>query len=162
MDWTDLLLPLLFIGLPLLGKLLEKRAPPEEQEEYGEGLEPLPPVEDVRAGEAWGDWPGAEESPAGEEEGIHTLEARSLEPVTPEPLPVPVERPLPAAVAETLEVLRVDRQAEHRHFHRREPETPSVPVSRGAPLGEELREPGALRRAVLLAEVLGAPKALRE
>jgi hypothetical protein len=161
MDWTDLLIPFLFIGLPLLGKLLEKRAPAEEQEEYGEGLETLPPAEDVRAGEAWGDWPVDEESPD-EEEGIHTLEARSLEPVAPEPLPVPVERPLPAAVVETLEVLEVDRGAEHRRFHRRAPETPAAPVSRGESLGEVLRDPGALRRAVLLAEVLGPPKALRE
>ncbi len=103
MDWVDLVLPLLFLGLPLLGKLLEKSTPTPDHEE-GEALEALPP--------GWDEWPGAEES-GDEEGGMHTREAMSLEPVAPEALPLPVlaERPLPAAVVESLEVLEVDREA---------------------------------------------------
>jgi hypothetical protein len=161
-DWFDILLPLLLIGIPLLGKLLERQAPPLEE---GEELEPLPPAhrprvfqgEDVNGyPDGWGEWP------VEEEEGIHTLEAVSLEPVAPEPVPVRVERPVPAAVPETREALQADREAEHERFQQRILENPAGALPHVATLGGELRDAQVLRRAVLLAEVLGPPRALQE
>ena len=74
-------------------------------------------------------------------------------------------RPLPAVpVALDLEV---DRDVEHARFHTRiDAPRPSAPV-RGRPRRArsalaDLRDPAALRRAVLAAEILGPPRALRD
>ena len=74
-------------------------------------------------------------------------------------------RPLPAVPA-ALDV-EVDRDAEHARFHtridppRRSPPARGLPRRTSSPLAD-LRDPAALRRAVVAAEILGPPRALRD
>ena len=183
MDWFELLLLFIFFGLPLLGRILQKNAPPglppaeDEHGEHGEAHGELPaPREPARtparsgSGEwsaEWGEWPGIEAEDDEEEavaripdlapEPIHTAEAISLEPVT---VREEVARPLPAPLAEPLEVTEVDRKAEHARFHRRIARPAAAPV-RAQGIAGQLRSREGVRRAVLMAEILGPPRALR-
>jgi hypothetical protein len=69
-------------------------------------------------------------------------------------------RPLPEA-PQVLET-EVDWTAEHERFHRRYVEAAAEvrPAHHG--LLEEMRDPAALRRAVLMAEILGPPVSTRD
>ena len=69
-------------------------------------------------------------------------------------------RPLPGA-AVSLEH-EVDWNAEHERFHRRYVDAHSTGSAARHGLLDEMRDPGALRRAVLMAEILGPPKSLRK
>ncbi|HEX2188628.1 MAG TPA: hypothetical protein VHG51_06995 [Longimicrobiaceae bacterium] len=186
MDLLELLLVLVFFGAPLLGRLLRRGAPqepqlpPVETETQDAGWLPAPAP--ARTGPApaaegggwaagWGAWPGIEteaEDEEGEDEetalaaddrgpgSIHTAEAISLEPVEPREVAL---RPAPVVVS--LEATRVDRKAEHQRFHQRLGEAaPRRPPP--VRLADQLGSREAVRRAVLLAEVLGPPRALRE
>ncbi|MEW5926536.1 MAG: hypothetical protein AB1941_03555 [Gemmatimonadota bacterium] len=120
----------------------------------------------------WGQWPEVvteedEEELVDDEEGIagdhdlaadsiHTREAISLEPVTE------VEgmlRPLPQAVV-ALDTSEVDRAREHLRFHDKYFKA-APPPPRPDRLADHLRSRAEVRRAVLLAEVLGPPRSLR-
>lgn len=188
MDWESLLIPLLFIGIPLLGRILQGRAPepppdvlPPPPAEPGEARSRLPapapspqlpggPAADAGWSEGWAAWPGLEadeEEEAGVEglaaghdldaDTIHTAEAVSLEPVAVREVAV---RPLPAAPV-ALDAAVVDRRVEHERFHGKVVETPAPPPGEER-LADHLRSRSAVRRAVLLAEVLGPPRSLRE
>ncbi len=120
----------------------------------------------------WGQWPeGAPEDAEDEEEvedeeaivgdhdlaadSIHTREAISLEPVTATEVAL---RPLPEApVALDAEV---DRSREHLRFHDKYFK-PAPPPPRLDRLADHLRSRAEVRRAILLAEVLGPPRSLR-
>lgn len=187
MDLLEVLLVLIFFGVPLLGRLLQRNAPQEPQlppvDSEAEDAEWLPapaprretapaPAQGGGWSAGWGEWPGMETAeeeeeteeagawaaPAerGGEETIHTLEAVSLEPVTPREA---VERPVPVPVS--LELVQVDRKAEHERLHQKYAR-PVAPRPRADRLADHLNSRGELRRAVLLAEVLGPPRALRE
>jgi hypothetical protein len=73
-------------------------------------------------------------------------------------LPVEV-RPMPSA-AVSLE-REVDWEAEHEAFHRRYVDAHSTGSAARHGLLDELRDPAVLRRAVLMAEILGPPKSAR-
>lgn len=74
-------------------------------------------------------------------------------------LPVEV-RPMPSA-AVSLEQ-EVDWEVEHERFHRKYVDAHSTGSAARHGLLDEMRDPGALRRAVLMAEILGPPKSLRK
>lgn len=182
MDVVELLILAAFFLFPLLGRLFggkpQEPLPPPEEEWEPEGEEaPRPPAERPRVFKVedgsgwsaeWGDWPGEEKAEEEQDdeaqpvEVIFPVEAISLEPVAPQPVPVRPERPVPAAVPRTMEALTVDRKAEHARFHQRVQVTPAPPARRAGGIPALLRDPRHLRQAVILAEVLGPPRALRE
>lgn len=170
MDWFQILMLLVFFGLPLLGKLMEKGQPPTlPPVGQGEALPPAPRprvfrVEDVSGG--WEEWPsGDEEAPgvlstAEESQELHTAEAVSLEPLAPEAVRVRPGRALPSEPM-SVEVLEVDWEAEQRRFHQRYLERKGeAPPARHGAFPDLRGDRAALRRAMLLSEVLGPPKAL--
>lgn len=69
-------------------------------------------------------------------------------------------RPMPGE-AVTLEQ-EVDWEHEHELFHRKYVDGHSTGSAARHGLLDEMRDPGALRRAVLMAEILGPPKSLRK
>lgn len=188
MDWIELLLIAVFFGAPLLGRLFQRQPPapppplPRSDAPAPADLQarlPAPagatlptPVGGWSAG--WGQWPegASEEEDAAEEEGadeeggfadhdlaadsIHTREAISLEPVTGSEV---VLRPLPEAPV-GLDTAEVDWSREHVRFHDKyfKPAPPPPRVDR---LADHLRSRAEVRRAILLAEVLGPPRSLR-
>lgn len=188
MNWLELLLVIVFFGAPLLGRILQRNAPPQpptvppadaEREDIRWVPAPAPqreslpaPAKDGGWSAGWGEWSGLEADTdedaaelAGEDiagdhdlgaDSIHTREAISLEPVTLEEATV---RPLPVTVS--LEATQVDRSAEHQRFHQKYFKAPP-PRPRSDRLADHLRSRREVRRAVLLAEVLGPPRALRE
>ncbi|HEX2095608.1 MAG TPA: hypothetical protein VHG28_24640 [Longimicrobiaceae bacterium] len=184
MDWIEVLFVLLFVGFSLLGRVAQRKPPPgqtlpspRESDAPTPGL-PAPTPNGAPApapsggggwSAGWGEWPGVDEEEGADEEVsvasddrnaevIHEAEAVSMEPVgaSEETL-----RPLPVRAEESLEALQVDRAAEHERFHQRYLQEAPAPRHREA-LAGQLRSRGELRRAILLAEVLGPPRALRE
>ncbi|CAN5547732.1 hypothetical protein BH24GEM3_BH24GEM3_27100 [soil metagenome] len=139
--------------------------------------------------EGWeGEWPEEEETAAARERsawedlGLDDLfrEPRTQppEPVTAAPAPIPVpSRPLPTTPPPerlppasppppqvvSMEALVVDREAEHVRFHDRYvvPSRPPAGRIRHPPLAAQIHDPKELRRAIILNEVLGLPRALR-
>ncbi|HEV2146648.1 MAG TPA: hypothetical protein VGR37_04460 [Longimicrobiaceae bacterium] len=165
----------------------QETLPPVETEGYGEQPARIPAPAEARQGAqapvpatadggwsaGWGAWPGMETEEDEEEyapeaergtalrpadpEGIHTVEAVSLEPVSP----VLYERPLPAQVPVSLELAQVDRKAEHARLHARFAKPAAAPRPRPDRLADHLRSRTELRRAILLAEALGPPRSLQ-
>lgn len=90
------------------------------------------------------------------------LDLSAAEVVSLEPLaPMSVEaRPMPGE-AVTLEH-EVDWEQEHVRFHHKYVDAHSTGSAARHGLLDEMRDPGALRRAVLMAEILGPPKSLRK
>lgn len=170
MDWIQVVFILLFIILPLIQGLAERRRGPSNQEPSATlpdiaTREPeATPADETSAWDAWFE-PNAGntrqlEVGQGEErlaEEIPPFEAISLEQFDEVPVPVVLERVIPDALPEPVEI---DRTAEHARFHSRFPVVVQ-PSPRSETLPERLREPGELRRAILLAEVLGPPRSLR-
>ncbi|HEV2735661.1 MAG TPA: hypothetical protein VGV85_12525, partial [Longimicrobiaceae bacterium] len=181
MDWIELLLVAVFFGAPLLGRLFQRQPPAPPPVPRSDSDVPVPaeaptrlpaparatlptPVGGWSAG--WGQWPeGASEEAVDEEDAedeeaivgdhdlaadsIHTREAISLEPVTASEVAL---RPLPEApVALDAEV---DRGREHLRFHDKYFK-PGSPPPRMDRLADHLRSRAEVRRAILLAEVLG-------
>lgn len=124
----------------------------------------------------WGEWPD-EETEREEAEGmsIEALERPEVVEVPPTDAavrdtsgrpatPYSYDDPARARAASrvvSLEKLHVDRAAEHARFHTR-PERPTAGVGRRPPrIAALLEDPDELRRAILLAEVVGPPAALR-
>ncbi len=179
MDLLEVILFLVFVGAPLLGRLLQGKTqpPPDslppfpEEREEREGIPFEIPAPQGGWSAEWEQWPESDEEEKAEapvavlrdaeDEDIHTAEAVSLEPVTRVEA---VRRPLPTPVA-SLDLAEVDRGAEHERFHRkivpRVPRTPR-PALRSDGLRDQLRSRSEVRRAVILAEVLGPPRSLRE
>lgn len=175
MEWVEVVLFLLFIVLPLLQGLLgrdKKGGDPKpshpEEPEFTE-LASEPPTELS----AWDELFGAGATPAAASEpeeiepeqapvGLDTapVEIVSLEPVE-ELREVPVAEAVFAADASPpLDQVRIDRRAEHIRFHTRV-DAPSAPEPTRRSLGRDLHDPDQLRRAVILAEVLGPPRSLQ-
>lgn len=184
MNWLELLLVAIFFGAPLLGRLLrrnepqEPRLPPVEAETEGAGWLPAPtpartppaPAEQGGWSSGWGGWPGMETEAEEEEEEEETAlqrydrgtgPLRTAEPVTLEPVAVRDVAPRPVPVVVSLEETRVDRKAEHQRFHRKL-SAPARARPRADRLADHLDTRRELRRAVLLAEVMGPPRSLRE
>ena len=171
MGWAEVVLFVLFIVLPLLQGLLgrrEKGGPvPLPSPPPAEGAAERAQVDATPELSAWDELFGnATAIPESEEdfEQVHAdsqpLEVVSLEPVE-ELREVPEsERFAAANVAPPLEQAQVDRRAEHSRFHDRYL-APQVPQPEKRPLATQLRERDALRRAVILTEVLGPPRSLQ-
>ncbi|HEX7242737.1 MAG TPA: hypothetical protein VF263_20785 [Longimicrobiaceae bacterium] len=178
MSAVEILIAVLFLGIPLLGRLLGGSAPPPTLPPPpaggGEAPARLPAPAPVAVPEpvgGWGDWPGDEEEADEEDEAldevagdhdldvdsIHTAEAMSLEPISASE---GVVRALPAPLPASLDVLVVDRSGEHERFHRRIAAL-AAPAPRPDRLADHLRSRSEVRRAILLAEALGPPKSLR-
>lgn len=121
----------------------------------------------------WGQWPEIateeeeDEELVDDEEGIaaghdldadsiHTREALSLEPVASTEVAL---RPLPGE-AVALDAPVVDRGREHERFHQKYFK-PAAPPPRSERPADHLRSRSEVRRAMLLAEVLGPPRALQ-
>ncbi len=175
MSVVEILIAVLFLGLPLLGRLLGGSAPPPTlpppPESGGATPARLPaPVAVPEPVGGWGDWPGDEEADEEDEaldevagdhdldvDSIHTAEALSLEPISASE---GVVRALPAPLPAALDAPAVDRRAEHERFHRKVA-GPAAPAPRPDRLADHLRSRAEVRRAILLAEVLGPPKSLQ-
>lgn len=179
MDLGQILVIVLFLLFSLVQFFLERRGggrtlppPPEDAEEERYRAEPREAAEPIRfpfppeeplpapAPEPWMEGVPEEvtaEAPA-DEEAVDLAELRPPRPVEHVPEAVRVYDPVVS-----LEPLHVDRPAEHQRFHRRvaAPDAVAAPAPTGPSVAAALRAPGALRRAVLLAEVLGPPRSLR-
>lgn len=191
MDWIELLIVVVFFGAPLIGRLFQKPAPPPPPVPRSDAPSPpdlqarlpapapatLPAPAGAGAGggwsAGWGQWPeGASEEEDAFEEGaeeegvagahdlgadsIHTREAISLEPVTAQEGLV---RSLPEAPV-GLDTVPVDWNREHVRFHDKYFKA-APPPPRTDRLADHLRSRAEVRRAILLAEVLGPPRSLR-
>lgn len=189
MDWIELLLVVVFFGAPLIGRLFQKPAPPPPPVPRSDAPAPpdlqaplpaparatLPAPAGAGGGwsAGWGQWPeGASEEEDAAEEGtleegvagdhdlaadsIHTREAISLEPVT---TAEGLVRPLPEAPV-GLDTVPVDWNREHVRFHDKYFKA-APPPARTDRLADHLRSRAEVRRAILLAEVLGPPRSLR-
>ncbi|WP_420126091.1 hypothetical protein [Longimicrobium sp.] len=102
----------------------------------------------------WDELAGDTELDAG---GTAPVEVVALEVIEERSVAV---RPLPGA-AVSLEH-EVDWEAEHERFHRKYVDGHSAGSAARHGLLDEMRDPGALRRALLMAEILGPPKSLRK
>lgn len=179
MDWFSVLLLIIFVVLPLVQQFLQKREPPQlpppEQRDWEWGQPPtsepgeqgasrrrITKVEDVNSwSEEWGAWPGEAAEQVDDEELFVDL------PGAEEPAPevLPAQHPAPPQVV-SMEPLNVDRAAEHQRFHDRYVARPSSappprPTNVHSPIAAMLRERDGVRRAVILSEVLGPPRALQ-
>ena len=178
MGWFEIVLILLFFVLPLIQQVLAERKkptlPPREADaeeragaiERGAAYRPeldLPPAEPAPAPPAEPlDWTNAEWEAVAEEETVDEERAAGLsawqEALPPEVAPEAARVSSPVV---SLEPLRVDRRAEHDRMHRRHEQTaiPSRRPSRSR-LARLVQGEDDLRRAILLAEVVGKPRGL--
>lgn len=99
-------------------------------------------------------WEEVEADSEIDEPGVQVVSLESVAPMSVEARPLPVE-------AVTLE-REVDWDAEHERFHRLYMAGHSTGSAARHGLLDQMRDPGALRRAVLMAEILGPPKSLRK
>jgi hypothetical protein len=89
-----------------------------------------------------------------DEPGLQVVSLESTAEMSVEARPMPGE-------AVTLEQ-EVDWEQEHELFHRKYVDGHSTGSAARHGLLDEMRDPGAVRRAVLMAEILGPPKSLRK
>lgn len=166
MSWVDVLLIAAFVLFPLIQQLLERsrrsQLPPEEGSQ-----ESASPIETEPTGTPWGmggeGWTadeaaepvGGEELQDEEEEGLREAESPYGTLARPD---VPMSTSVNVV---SLEPLHVDHVTEHDRLHRRAVPPALPPTRRPGSLRDSLRGRRELRRAVILAEVLGPPKALR-
>lgn len=184
MNLIEILILAAFIFFPLLQALLEKLGGRNREEEPADPqqLEAPPPVATVEPprsrererlqevevdpgswSSGWGHWPTETLEDLSAEEVLDEKEAAEL--VTYQEIVPDTQMSEAARVSVpvvSMEQLVVDRKAEHRRFHdgvsRPAPPRPSQP---GEPLDGALRQPHALRRAIILSEVLGRPRSLQ-
>lgn len=182
MNVIELLILLAFIFFPLIQIVLEKlggnrgeQLPPDydpesyqtttEMEAGGVLQAEAEPVEGGWSS-GWSEWPTEElpdelqiEGPVSDREAERFLRMReSLDTPDTPALPEAVRVQVPVV---SLESLTVDRAAEHRRLHARvRAATPPSARPPQNPLGVALRSRSGVRQAVLLAEVLGPPRAL--
>lgn len=164
MSWVDVLLIAAFVLFPLIQQLLERsrrsQLPPDEGSEEG-----APPIETAPTGTPWGmegeGWtPDEASEPVGGEELAEAEGLRAAE--SPYGTLARPDVPMSTSVnVVSLEPLHVDHGTEHDRLHRRAVPPPLPPTRRPGSLRDSLRGRRELRRAVILAEVLGPPKALR-
>lgn len=177
MDWLSLLLIALVV-ISVIRKVYQgMQTMPAPR---GGGARPLPggdpeplPLEAAPSSwsSGWGDWPGAlpelvDEAEAEEASWEAVTETTAgvpiLVPELPVEVPVRLEAETVALPVISLEPLEVDREAEHHRLHQRLRAAPPAPPLRprraSAP---RLRSRAELRRAVVLAEMLGPPRALQ-
>lgn len=178
MDLFELLLLFVFFVLPLIQQLVGRRKqrghspPPMEGE--GEEVARLPvqaPPREAQAGWSaeWGDWPGFEVDEVEEEVLAAEAEATATQFFTGEEISAELFTPEVARGRDpvvSLEPLHVDHSRhparDHARFHERYLASPPAPPHRAATSRARalLRTPGDLHRAILVAEVLGPPRAL--
>jgi len=154
----EILFALLFVVFPLLQALLGRGAEPppaDAEDEEHDDFAAVPPLPAPQQAEPFADEedhvPGLmarRERPAPAPEELHGPPVVSLEPVAP--------RAAPLRAAFDVEP---NRAAEHARLHRRAVQAPVAPRPSEPRL--KLRGAGELRRAVLVAEVLGPPRSLR-
>ncbi|HEX5725892.1 MAG TPA: hypothetical protein VFX98_10535 [Longimicrobiaceae bacterium] len=127
-----------------------------------------PPQDGRFAG--WGAWPGEESTSeevldeAEPEEGTAPTEsaAATLEVAETDRWQAGLEEIPAGHGVVSLEQETVDWTREHERFHQRYVDAAGTPLPATHGALDVLREPNALRKAVLLAEVLGPPRALRD
>lgn len=167
MKWESLLV-LLFLLLPVIQGILEqvRKAPPP----------PAPPGDGPRTpADAWEEWlaktgqlprpdPAAQPIPVPVADGRPMPERKARhrpeEPPAPEVRSLEAIAPRPVRAEAAVDDTNPNREAEHLRFRRKLAESTAPRVSH-AESRLRLRGIGELRRAVLLAEVLGPPRALR-
>lgn len=171
MDLGEILFLLVLFALPVLEQLFSHwrgaRRPPPPPAEPETGA--APPAEKPRLRVepvgGWGDWTVAlPESEAGAPEEIVDEEEAAARAPRAERARVPEEPEAERVAVQvvSLEPLQVDRPAEHVRFHRTL-EAPALrrPARRAPRLAAALADRDDVRRAVLLAEVIGPPKGLQ-
>ena len=180
MDIVELLVLLAFILFPLLQALLEKMgvgkptappSPPDEGEnetgavavERAPARTPVGRSEESSWSSGWGAWPGETLEELAAEEVVTEDEADELiayqERLSQRQASEAARMTVPVV---SMEPLEVDRVAEHRRFHQRVATKP--PIAAPAPsrrLRRMLADQAEARRAVLLSEIIGPPRALR-
>jgi len=172
MDLFELLLLFVFFVLPLFQALIEQRRkagrpplpPPEDAPELPRPAEGAGTTADAGWSTDWGSWPGIETDEDGR--GVVVLEEAPAEVLAAEETSAELPAIEAVRVADpvvSLEQLHVDRSAERARLLARHagpaPATARAPRA-AARIRSLLGERGGLRRAVLLAEVLGPPRAL--
>jgi len=169
MGWVELAFIALVFGVMFLGR---RGGAPKGRPPAGGAEDGAPGPEVLTLGSLLTAWQEAVNTARQQAEGAHepdepdALEApvRVLPPVLSAPprksavLPAVMEAPTAVAKRAPVEVAVVDRDAEHARFHERVAPAPSSPAS----ARPHLHGASELRRAVLLSEVLGPPRALRE
>lgn len=181
MNVIELLVLLAFVLFPLLQGLLEKlgkrgeQLPPEYDPEAYRTSTDVELGEQIGAGaegasggwsSGWGEWTTEElpeelqiEGPVTEREAERFLRTReSLDTREAAQLPEAVRVQAPIVSMESLEV---DRKAEHRRLHARmRPADPPAVRRRLTPLETALRTRSGVQQGIVLAEILGPPRAL--
>lgn len=116
----------------------------------------------------WGEWPGDEEDEAEDEAGLDEISAAEIPDEVrgraPREQPMGHDAPEQIRLATqvvSLEPLHVDRRAEHARLHARRSADVEPVELRVARLAGLIEGRDDLRRAILLAEVVGPPAALR-
>lgn len=184
MDILDLLLLLVFIGFPLLQLLLNKLGLGRGDEPPGEDEAEQPPapiatkertsapkertiaVETGQQGwsSGWGSWPAETLEDLAAEEVVSEVEADELislqERLASHGLPEATRVSVPVV---SLESLHVDRASEQARMRARPMSRAIGPHRVAAPvIAGSLKSSADLRRAVILTEILGPPRSLRE
>jgi hypothetical protein len=178
MSLIEILLLLAFVFFPLIQAVLERmgkpRGGPELPPPEHEAEEPPPPVvvaqrplpeaaPDESWSSEWGTWPAESAEDLAAEEVVTEEQADELiayqERLTAREIPEAARVTVPVV---SMEALEVDRASEHRRFHQRITQAARVATpQRPSPAGGGLRNPAELRRAIILAELLGPPQSLR-
>jgi hypothetical protein len=182
---SELILILVFVALSLLGSVAEKAKkggappalPPSSAQRLPDGSVLLGsgrtiPAHSPEAEAFW--WlpaPASPEESSSEtedmEDGVISMEpvdaaeGASAEPVETASWEATAKAPRPEPVRAVLETAEVDWNAEHDRFHKRYVDGQSAPAARRSGVLSGMRGRGALRRAVLAAEILGPPRSLR-
>lgn len=179
MDLVDLLVLLAFVGFPLLQLLLEKLGggrkgqPPveDEQEPTLPAPDPIPthePSLPAKAGEewstGWGSWPVENLEDLTTKEVVSESQADELIALqdrlaSREMLPEALRVTVPVV---SLEALTVDRKAEQARVRATASSRAIVAQRFAAPsISHSLRSQADLRRAIILADVLGKPRGMQ-
>jgi hypothetical protein len=182
---SELILILIFVALSLLGSVAEKvkkgdappAPPPSSAQRLPDGSVLLGSGRTIPADSPeveafwWLPAPASPEESSSEtedlEDGVISMEPVDLvegaaaEPVETASWMATAQAPRPEPVRAGLEMAEVDWNAEHDRFHRRYVDGQPAPAEHHAGTLAGLRGPGALRRAVIAAEILGPPRSLR-
>jgi hypothetical protein len=181
---TEVILILIFAALGLLGSVAEKAKkgdappalPPSSAQRLPDGSVLLGsgrtiPADSPEVEAFWWLPPASLEESSSEtedlEDGVISMEpvdaaeGASAEAAETASWEATAKAPRPEPVRAVLETPEVDWNAEHDRFHRRYVDGQPAPAARHAGTLAELRGRGALRRAVIAAEILGPPRSLR-
>lgn len=168
MEWLAVLLFVFIVAFGLLRRWIGQLQQARMRRLPREGEAALPRSAPTGGGwsEEWGAWPGIEteeDAPGGEEE-VEPVRVVTLEDAGREQGLPTEEAPASFTTVVSLEPTRVDWVAEHARLRERvvvvPPPPPPRPAETSSPAAR-LRDPRELRRALIAAEILGPPRALK-